>query len=83
MRILTFTNGCYLKKCIQVKCVMSIVFMLMFSHSSFSEEKFEPLDKEFLEFLSLYEIDDEELLTIAFDPDADEQESLPEAKGEQ
>lgn len=83
MRILTFTSGCCLKKCIQLKYVVGMVVMLMFSHSSFSDEKFEPLEKEFLEFLGLYENNDEELLKIAFEADRKDQDSLPDAKGEQ
>ncbi len=83
MRILNFINGCFMKKCVQVNIVLFMVIVLMLSNYALSDEKLEALDKEFVEFLGLYDVNDEEILKLALDSDTEEQEQITKIKGEE
>ena len=67
MKILDFMNGCYLSRHIQVRSLVFFMSMMMLHTNTLADQSVQALDKELLEFLSLYEADDEDLLDLAID----------------
>ena len=62
MKILNFMNGYYSRSRIQVKSLALILFMMILQTNSHANQPLQALDTELLEFLSLYDAEDEELL---------------------
>ncbi len=69
MKILNFISGFCSRNSNRASRLMLLLFMLL-AHSLQADQSFEALDKEFLEFLSLYDVEDEEILKIALDEEA-------------
>ena len=62
MKILSFMNGYYSRSRIQVKSLALILFMMILQTNSHANQPLQALDTELLEFLSLYDAEDEELV---------------------
>ena len=66
MKTLNFMNGLLLRRRIQVKSFMRylsmMVLMTVLQPSSYAEQPLPDLDEAFLEFLSLYDSADEDLI---------------------
>ena len=67
MKILNFMNGCYKRSCIQASSIGLFLFMMMLQTHSHADEPLQTLDADLLEFLSLYDADDEDLVDLAID----------------
>lgn len=71
MKILNFMNGYYLTRRTQVKPLLAFLFMMILQTNSLADQSLQALDQDLLEFLSLYEDDDENLLDQAINEEMD------------
>ena len=72
MKILNFMNGCCNRSRVQVKSIALILFMMILQTNSYASQPLQALDVELLEFLSLYDAEDEELIDQVIDEESDQ-----------
>lgn len=66
MKISNFISG-YYSRISNLANALMLILIMGIANTLQADENFEALDREFLEFLSLYEVEDEEILAIALD----------------